>query len=132
VLAEGPKSVTELIDLGIPPSSAAYDIKALLKRKEVKQLTQSPVRTYALINQFLPQSEAFASLILRNIRSTDKAVAYQAAKDLDELSMQGWLDAGIIKYLVYEAKNNPRGSIYDALRRQAALAKTNENKPLAT
>ena len=120
LLAEGPKSVAELIDLGIPPSSAAYDVKALLKRHEVKQTAGG---TYALINPILPRSEALSSLILKNLRSTNKAVARQAAKDLDELSMQGALDADIIKFLVYEAGNNPRGSIYDALRRQAAFAK---------
>jgi hypothetical protein len=131
LLAEGPKSVSDLIGLGIPPSSAAYDVKVLLKKGEVKQISRDGAKAYALINPILPQSEAFSSLILNNLRSTNKAVARQAAKDLDELSMQGTLDANIIRFLVYEAVKNPRVSIYDALRRQAAFAKRDGNRLLA-
>jgi len=131
LLAEGPKSIAELVELGIPPSSAAYDVKALVKKHEVKQITRDDVRAYELINPILPRSEAFSSLILNNLRSTNKAVARLAAKDLDELSMQGTLDADIIRFLVYEAVKNPRVSIYDALRRQAAFAKRDGNRLLA-
>jgi hypothetical protein len=131
LLAEGPKSIAELTELGIPGSSAAYDVKALLKKHEVKQITRDDVRAYELINPILPRSEALSSVILKNLRSTNRAVASQAAKDLDEMSMQGTLDADIIRFLVYEAGKNPTGSIYDALRRQAAFAKRDGNRLLA-
>jgi hypothetical protein len=131
-LLNGPKSVDDIIHLGISRATSYRDLGVLLKSGEVTQsenIDNGNVRVvYALTSATPPANDEPVREALARLKSGNTLVREQALFDLESISKKSRImDTKTLLLLISQAKTEPSYSMLEILAHQAIHAQKDQD-----
>ncbi len=122
LLADGARSIEDLISAGIPRSSAFYAVRRLVENGEANRIEGVDHIPRYMLTTLVPDQKNL-QLITEKMNDSNKEVAEQALNDLDELSKLVRIDSTSLVTRIVERFLTHPDQLSTVVRRQASFAK---------
>lgn len=128
-LLSGPKSVDEIIHLGISRATTYRDLDLLLKSREVVPFdSEKGLRVYALASATPPANDEPVQEAMARLKSSNSLVREHALLDLKSISKNSRITSSkTLQLLLSLAKTNPSIQMLEVLAHQAIHAQKHQD-----